>query len=387
MATGDTGLPQKCSMRVAVDFRVWGSLAQAHAPGTNKFSLRTRACVFLGFPLDASSWVFYDPVTCGFFASHDVNPPSRPGSPPPPLRVLPRQGEGTGAAGAGGVGYRGAGGVAVEVTPIEDTSASIQQPCPASTPGFPSVLQFPPCSSLRPVAAEPSGVLVGGTESPGGVGGGGAGSGGAGAGGTCTVAPTPHTVRFLTCEQRLLRLEREELAVGESRGGVTTAAAGAVAAAAGHSRGGVTSSAAGVVAVAAGESRGVTAALREGRAGFPPAAAGAVTDTAGESRGGVTATAGEGSAGVPPAAAGATAAAGGKGRGVTGAAIGAGTIAAHAKGGRAAATATARLAQSSTCTLGSWSLIVPSDSACPVPFLILVDSLFSPQSCCVSRTL
>ncbi|CAI7844604.1 unnamed protein product [Closterium sp. NIES-53] len=119
-------------------------------------------------------------------------------------------GEGTGAAGAGGVGSRGAGGVGVEVTPVEDTAASSRRPRPGSPPGFPSVPQFPPRSSLLPVAAEPRGVPAGGTLGTGGVGGGAAGSGGAGAEGTGTVAPTPCTVRFLTREQRLLRLEREE---------------------------------------------------------------------------------------------------------------------------------------------------------------------------------
>ncbi|CAI7801761.1 unnamed protein product [Closterium sp. NIES-54] len=57
---------------VAADYRVWGCLAHVRAPGANKLSARTRACVFLGFPLDASGWVFYDPVTHQFFASQDV---------------------------------------------------------------------------------------------------------------------------------------------------------------------------------------------------------------------------------------------------------------------------------------------------------------------------
>ncbi|CAI7879048.1 unnamed protein product [Closterium sp. NIES-54] len=205
------------SLGVAADFRVWGSLAHVRAPGANKLSARTRARVFLGFPLDASGWVFYDPVNYQFFASQDVtfeesicyyrSCPHR-ASPPfasYPVRCVARhsavdplhcpvlgvsrgaggavaEGEGTGAAGAGGVGSRGAGGVGVE---------------------------FPP-PSLRPVAAEPMGVNAGGTGGPGGVGGGGARSGGAGAGGNGTVAPTLRNVRFLTHEQRLLRLEREE---------------------------------------------------------------------------------------------------------------------------------------------------------------------------------
>ncbi|CAI7908929.1 unnamed protein product [Closterium sp. NIES-53] len=205
---------------VAANFHDWGSLAHVRAPGTNTLSPRTRACVFLGFPLDASGWVFYDPVTYQIFASHDVMfdepvcyyrsrphqgteafspplfftldpPPVAPSSPPQrPIPVVSggaggavAEGEGTGAAGAGGVGPGGARGVGVE---------------------------FPPRSSLRPVAAEPGGVPGRGTGGPGGVGGRGAGSGGAGARGTGTVAPTPRTVRFLTREQFLLRLEREE---------------------------------------------------------------------------------------------------------------------------------------------------------------------------------
>ncbi|CAI7908592.1 unnamed protein product, partial [Closterium sp. NIES-53] len=120
------------------------------------------------------------------------------------------EGKGTGAVGAGGVGPGGARGVGVGVTPVEDTTASTHRHRPTSPTGFPTVPQFPPCSSLRPVGAEPRGVPGGCSGGPGDIGGGGAGSGSAGAGGTGTVAPTPRTVRFLTREQRLLRLEREE---------------------------------------------------------------------------------------------------------------------------------------------------------------------------------
>ncbi|CAI7874461.1 unnamed protein product [Closterium sp. NIES-53] len=185
----------------------------------------------VAFAIGHSGWVFYDPVTYQFFASQDVTfdesvcyyrsrphrgtkafpPPLRP----PPQRPVPvvsgdaggavAEGEGTGAAGAGGVGPGGAGGVGVEVTPVEDTAASTRRPRPTSPPGNPSVPQFPPRSSLRPVVAEPGGVPGGGTGGPRGVGG-----GGAGAGGTGTVARTPRTVRFLTREQCLLWLEREE---------------------------------------------------------------------------------------------------------------------------------------------------------------------------------
>ncbi|CAI7898792.1 unnamed protein product [Closterium sp. NIES-54] len=221
------------SPSVATHFRVWGSLAHVCAPGANNLSPHTRACLFLGFHLDASEWVLYDPVTYEFFASQDVRfnesvcyYRSRPHRgtevfPPPlfltfePPPVAPRpvpvvsggaggavaEGEGNGAAGAGGVGSGGAGGVGVEVTPPENTASSTRWPRLASPPSFPSVLQFPPRSSLRPVAAEPGGVPAGGTGGPGGVGGGGAGSGVVGAGGTCPVLPTPRTVRFLTQEE------------------------------------------------------------------------------------------------------------------------------------------------------------------------------------------
>ncbi|CAI7851138.1 unnamed protein product [Closterium sp. NIES-53] len=157
---------------VAGDFCVWVSLAHVRAPGANKMSFRTHACVFLGFPLDASDWVFYDPVTYQFSASHNV-----------------RFGESV-------CYYRS--------RPHQDVS----HVTPHSSP--PSVSEIPPHSSLRSVATEPVGVLAGCTGRPDGVCGGGAGFGGAGAGGIDTVAPTPRTVRFLTCEQRLLRLEREE---------------------------------------------------------------------------------------------------------------------------------------------------------------------------------
>ncbi|CAI7815069.1 unnamed protein product [Closterium sp. NIES-54] len=223
------------SWGVAADYRVYGSLAHVRAPGANKLSPRTRACIFLGFPLDTSGWQFYDQVTCQFFSSQDVTFDKSPH----PLRVLPRQcvarhsavvpppqcpvpvvsggaggavaeSEGTQAIGARGADFGGAGGVREEATPEEDTAVSTQRPHPASPPGFPSVPQFPPRSPPRLVAAEPWGILAGGTGVPGGVVGGGSGSGGAGAGDTSTATPTLRTVRFLTCVQRLDRLEREE---------------------------------------------------------------------------------------------------------------------------------------------------------------------------------
>ncbi|CAI7847379.1 unnamed protein product [Closterium sp. NIES-54] len=199
---------------VASDFCVLGSLAHVRAPGVNNLSPCTRVYVFLGFPLDASGWVIYDPLTYVYFSSQDVmfdesvcyyssrphrgvshvTPQSSPLQRPVPIVSggaggAVAEGEGTGAVGAGGVRSQGVGVVGVEVTPVEDTAASSRRPRPASPPGFPSVPQFPPRSSLRPVAAEPGGVSAGGTRGTWGVGGGGAGSGGARARGTGTVAP------------------------------------------------------------------------------------------------------------------------------------------------------------------------------------------------------
>ncbi|CAI7884644.1 unnamed protein product [Closterium sp. NIES-53] len=189
---------------VAADYCVWGSLAHVLAPGANKLCVRTRVCVVLGFPLDASGWVFYDPVTHQFFASQDVNfdesvsyfrsrlnrapPPSHP-APSSVSHVTPQsspsqrpvpvvsggaggavgEGWGTGAAGPGGVGSRRAGGVRVETFPVVDMAVLIRRPSPASPPGFPSVPQFPHHSSLRPVAADPEVVSAGGTGDIGGV--------------------------------------------------------------------------------------------------------------------------------------------------------------------------------------------------------------------------
>ncbi|CAI7859513.1 unnamed protein product [Closterium sp. NIES-53] len=276
------------SLGVVADFRVWCCLAHVRAPGTNKLSPCTRACVFLCFSWDASGRVFYDPP-----------PPITPVA--PVLHVLPRQVCRTSlrsrlpriVQSLSCLGVREVQLRRVRVQGLQELVVS--------------ALGFPPHSSLRPVAAEPGGVLAGDTGGLGGVGGGGTGSGGAGSRGTSTVAPTPRTARFLNHEQCLLRLEREERERRrESRGGVTAAPGG-------------------------------------GRAGVPPAAARAVTNIAGE-----------GSSGVPIAAVGGAAAAVGEGRGgAIGAAAGAGTVAADARGGRAAATSTVRPARPIICTLGS----------------------------------
>ncbi|CAI7801490.1 unnamed protein product, partial [Closterium sp. NIES-53] len=160
------------SRDVAVDFRVWVSLAHVRTPGANKLSARTHPCVLLGFPLDAFGWVFYY------------------------LRRVGLSG--------------GAGGVGVEASPVEGTAASSRRPRPASPPGFPSVSQFPPRLSQRSATAEPGGVRAGGTGGTKGVVGGGSGFGGGGAVGAGTPEPTSRTVRLQTRAQRLLRLEREE---------------------------------------------------------------------------------------------------------------------------------------------------------------------------------
>ncbi|CAI7892700.1 unnamed protein product [Closterium sp. NIES-54] len=180
------------SPSVAADFRVWGSLAHICAPCANKSHPHRGTEVF---PPRCSSPLSPPPV------APVATPPSRPAlsgvsyvtpqSTPLkcPVPVVSRgaggavvEGEGNGAAGAGGV-----------VSGVQGT-----------------VPQFPPHSSMQPDAAEPGGVPAGSTGGPEGVGGGSAGSGGARAGGTSTVAPTLRTVRFLAHEQRLLQLEREE---------------------------------------------------------------------------------------------------------------------------------------------------------------------------------
>ncbi|CAI7757967.1 unnamed protein product [Closterium sp. NIES-53] len=143
---------------------------------------RTSMC-HAGAPQIMWPQAFYDPVTRQFFASQDVTfdesvsyyrshrhqgseafPPlcSSPLSPPPvaqrPAPVVSggvaAEGGCPGAAGPGGAGSRGAGGVRLETTPLEDTAGSTQRPSPASPPGFLSVPQFPPRSSLRPVTVE-----------------------------------------------------------------------------------------------------------------------------------------------------------------------------------------------------------------------------------------
>ncbi|CAI7852194.1 unnamed protein product [Closterium sp. NIES-54] len=199
------------SRGVATDYHVWGFLAHVRAPGTNKLSAPTHAYVFLGFPLDAYGWAFYDLVTHQFFASHDVTldvspPPPPPSHPtlsrvshvtPPPQHPVPivsvaADGEGTGTTGAGGASSKAAGGVVVEAPTVEDTAASSRWPRPASLPGFLSVPQFPPRSSLRPLASEPGGVPVGGTGGTERVVGGGCGSG--------VLEPEVLALRHLHCE-------------------------------------------------------------------------------------------------------------------------------------------------------------------------------------------
>ncbi|CAI7772564.1 unnamed protein product [Closterium sp. NIES-53] len=97
----------KRSLGVAADFRVWGSLAHVRAPGADKLSPHTCACIFLGFPLDVAGWVFYDPLTYEFFCSQDVTPPQPLAM--EPVVVLAGGTGGTGGVGGGGAGSGGAG--------------------------------------------------------------------------------------------------------------------------------------------------------------------------------------------------------------------------------------------------------------------------------------
>ncbi|CAI7819492.1 unnamed protein product [Closterium sp. NIES-54] len=113
------------------------------------------------------------------------------------------EGGGTGAAQLGGASFGGAGGVRVESSTVEDTAVSTRHSSPASPLGFPTVPQFPPCSSLRSVAAEPGGVPAGVTRDTGGVVAGGSGSGGPGAADMGTATPTPRTVLLQPQQDRV----------------------------------------------------------------------------------------------------------------------------------------------------------------------------------------
>ncbi|CAI7788697.1 unnamed protein product [Closterium sp. NIES-53] len=196
------------SLGVAAEFRVWGSLAHVRAPGTNKLSPRTCVWVFLGFPLDASGWVFYDPVTYEFFASQDVTPPpvapvALPPSRPAPSGVSHITSQSSPLQHPVPVMFGGAGGAVAEGHSRGGHNSLESAASPRVTPNFPSVPHFPPRSSMRPVVAEPGGVPAGGTGGPGGIGGGGAGFGGVGAGGTGTLAPTRRTERLQPQQERV----------------------------------------------------------------------------------------------------------------------------------------------------------------------------------------
>ncbi|CAI7882027.1 unnamed protein product [Closterium sp. NIES-53] len=110
---------------------------------------------------DASRGVFYNPLTYHFFNSQDATfdesdfPVVSAG-----VGGAAAEAEGSGAAGACGVGSRGTGGVRVETILVEDTTVLTWRPRPDSPPDFLSVPQFPPRSTLRPVATEPGGVLL-----------------------------------------------------------------------------------------------------------------------------------------------------------------------------------------------------------------------------------
>ncbi|CAI7797680.1 unnamed protein product [Closterium sp. NIES-53] len=53
-------------------FRVYGSRAFVHDTSADKLSSRAVPCVFLGFPLDASGWQFYNPTLRRVLSSQDV---------------------------------------------------------------------------------------------------------------------------------------------------------------------------------------------------------------------------------------------------------------------------------------------------------------------------
>ncbi|CAI7826581.1 unnamed protein product [Closterium sp. NIES-54] len=158
------------------------SLTHVCAPAVDKLSARTRSCIFLGFPLDAPGWTFYDPAHYRFFASHDVTFDE------------------TGADDSGGARCAGA-----EAPSMEDKAASHQRPTPASPPGLP----------LQLAAAETGGVPEGGAGGAKGIAVGGSDSrgtsfGGVEAGKADCGASAQAAVRYLTREQHHRQLEREK---------------------------------------------------------------------------------------------------------------------------------------------------------------------------------
>ncbi|CAI7870888.1 unnamed protein product [Closterium sp. NIES-53] len=207
------------------------SLTHVCAPAVDKLSARTRSCIFLGFPLDAPGWTFYDPAHYRFFASHDVTFDESPPPPPPPpphflflwvFRTFPRNlspaplslqhrvlvdsegarlgGSRTGADDSGGARCAGA-----EAPSMEDKAASHQRPTPASPPGLP----------LQLAAAETGGVPEGGAGGAKGIAVGGSDSrgtsfGGVEAGKADCGASAQAAVRYLTREQHHRQLEREK---------------------------------------------------------------------------------------------------------------------------------------------------------------------------------
>ncbi|CAI7871870.1 unnamed protein product [Closterium sp. NIES-53] len=218
---------------VAADYRVSGSLAHVRAPGANKLSARIRLSHVTpqlyspqhpipvvsggagGAAAEGGGTGAAGPSGADSGGLSHVTPQLY--SPQHPIPVVSggaggaaAEGGGTGAAGPSGADSGGAAGVRMETTLVEDTAGSTRRPHPASPPGFSSNPRFPPRSSLWQVTVEPGGILAGGTRDTGGAVAGGSGSGGAGAEDTGSATPTPRTLHFLTREQRLLRLEREE---------------------------------------------------------------------------------------------------------------------------------------------------------------------------------
>ncbi|CAI7755234.1 unnamed protein product, partial [Closterium sp. NIES-54] len=207
---------------VAADFRVWGFLAHVRTPGANKLSPHIRACIFLGFPLEASSWVFYNPVTYQFFASQDVtfdesvcyykSRPHRGTEAFSPIRGTTQLGEPDGTAGHG----RTVEELAMAGPP--EGSASLTRTGAGTRGAEPGGAE--PGGS-EPRGAEPRGVVPGGAESRG------ATSSGGPNGASPRLSPRPEPLSPQQLREWLVR--RARLRSGAAGAGTTgdTGAGGA----------------------------------------------------------------------------------------------------------------------------------------------------------------
>ncbi|CAI7917109.1 unnamed protein product [Closterium sp. NIES-54] len=193
---------------VASEFRVWGCLALVRDTPANKLSAHAIPCVFLGFPVDFSDYIFYHPPLHRFLDSRDVASPQSSSQSPQQPSALPRQatvdyggvGAGGASSGVAGVGGTDAGGASSEGAGAEGVGAGGTS---SKGAGAEATGAGGACSGgTRVGGAGTGGASSGGARpgdtSSGGVGAGGSSSEESGAGGTATVRATrPVVTRVL----------------------------------------------------------------------------------------------------------------------------------------------------------------------------------------------